>query len=146
MGALLSAKRSGPVTYAYRGDLETRLSFSKEIKTGHLKMCGFDKEIVAFEDVDAGDLQWRNVVRNEGIMRNHSLMRRFHTSCNSKVICMIGPIHSTIFEQPKVLPPFTHLEVTFERTRRISSSFQNWRICHIGFKCNGWCFTFGKLN
>ena len=103
--------------YAYRGDLEMRLSFSREIKTGHLRMCGFDKEIVAFEDVDAGDLQWWNVVRNEGMMRNHSLMRRFRTSCNSKVICMIGHIHSTIFEQPKVLPPFTHLEVTFERNK-----------------------------
>ena len=44
--------------YAYRGDLETRLSFSREIKTGHLRMCGFDKEIEAFENVDPGDLQF----------------------------------------------------------------------------------------
>ena len=80
-------------------------------------MCGFDEEIVAFEDVDAGDLQWQNVVRNEGVMRNHSLMRRFCTSCNSKVIRTIGCIHSTIYEQPKALPPFTHLEVTFERNK-----------------------------
>ena len=103
--------------YAYRGDLEMRLSFSREIKKGHLRMCGFDEEIVAFEDVDAGVLQWRNVVRNEAVMRNHSLMRRFCTSCNSKVICMIGCIYSTIFEQPKVLPPFTHLKITFERNK-----------------------------
>ena len=41
--------------YAYRGDLEMRLSISKEIKMGHLRMCDFDKEIVAFEHVDAGD-------------------------------------------------------------------------------------------
>ena len=103
--------------YAYRGDLEMRLSFSREIKTRHLRMCSSDEEIVAFEDVDAGDLQWWNVVRNEAMTRNHSLMRRFHTSCNSKVICTIGHIHSTIFEQAKVLPPFTHLEVTFERNK-----------------------------
>ena len=103
--------------YAYRGDLEVRLSFLREIKMGHLRMCGFDKEIVTFEDVDAGHLEWRNVVRNEGMMRNHSLMRRFRTSCNSKVIHMIRRIHSTIFEQPKALPPFTHLEVTFERNK-----------------------------
>ena len=80
-------------------------------------MCTFDEEIVAFEDVDAGDLQWWNMVRNEAMTRNHSLMRRFRTSCNSKVIRMIGCIHSTIFEQPKALPPFTHLEVTFERNK-----------------------------
>ena len=79
--------------YAYRGDLDMRLSFSKEIKMGHLRMCGLDEEIVAFEDVDAGDLQWWKVVTNEGVMRNHSLMRRFRTSCNSKVICMIRCIH-----------------------------------------------------
>ena len=104
--------------YAYRGDLEMRLSFSKEIKMGHLRMCGFDEEIEAFENVDAGDLQFWNVVRNVAVTRNHSLMRRFHTSCNSKVIHMIGCIHSTIFEQPKALPPFTHLEVTFERNKK----------------------------
>ena len=49
--------------------------------------------------------------------RNHSLMRRFCTSCNSKIIHMIGRIHSTIFEQPKALPPFTYLEVTFEKNK-----------------------------
>ena len=79
--------------YAYRGDLETRLSFSKEIKRRHLKMCGFEEEIHAFENVDAADLQFKNVVRNEAITRNHSLMRRFRTSCNSKIIHTIGRIH-----------------------------------------------------
>ena len=103
--------------YAYRGDLETRLSFSKENKGGHLRKCGFDEEIEAFEKLKAGDLQFKNVVRNEAVTRNHSLIRCFHTSCNSKIIRTIGHIHSTIFEQPKALPPFTHLEVTFERNK-----------------------------
>ena len=80
-------------------------------------MCGFDKEIEAFENVDAGDLQFRNVVRNVDMTRNHSLMRRFRASCNSKVIHTIGRIHSTIFGQPKALPPFIHLEVTFKRNK-----------------------------
>ena len=103
--------------YAYRGDLETRLSYSKKFKVGHLKMCSFDEEIEAFENVGAGDLQFWNMVRNVAMTRNHSLMRRFCASCNSKVIRMIGRIHSTIFEQSKVLPPLTHLEVTFERNK-----------------------------
>ena len=50
--------------YAYRGDLETRLSFSKEIKGGHLRMCSLDEEIEAFENVNAADLQFWNIVRN----------------------------------------------------------------------------------
>ena len=92
--------------YAYRGDLETRLSYPKEIKVGHLKLCGFDEEITAFEDIATGDLQYANVVRRQAITRNHALAR--HT---------IGRIHSTIFKQPKALPPHTHLEVTFERNK-----------------------------
>ena len=83
----------------------------------HLKMCSFDEEIEAFKNVDAGDLQFQNMARNVAVTRNHSLMWRFHTSCNSKIIHTIGRIHSTIFEQPKALPQFTHLEVNFERNK-----------------------------
>ena len=103
--------------YAYRGYLETRLSYPKEIKAGHLKICGFDEEIQAFENVDADDLQYVNVIRERAITRNHAFARRFRTCCNGKVIRTIGRIHSTIFEQPKALPPHTHLEITFERNK-----------------------------
>jgi len=103
--------------YAYRGDLETRLSYPKEIKMGHLKLSGFDEEIAAFEDVVLADLQFANVILNRAITKNHAFARRFNTCCNSKVIRTIGRIHSTIFEQPKALPPHTHLEVTFERNK-----------------------------
>ena len=62
-------------------------------------------------------MQYVNVVRNQAINNNHALVRRFHACCNSKVIRTLGRIHSTIFEQPKALPPHTHLEVTFERNK-----------------------------
>ena len=48
-----------------------KLSFSKEITMGDLRMCGFDKEIEAFKNVDAGDLQFQNVVRNVAKTRRH---------------------------------------------------------------------------
>ena len=62
--------------YAYRGDLETRLSYPKEIKMGHLKLCGFDEEITAFENVRPGDLQYANVVKNRAVTQNHAFARK----------------------------------------------------------------------
>ena len=42
---------SGSVLYSYRGDFETRLLNSKDIKEGSSVLLGFDEEVVAFEDV-----------------------------------------------------------------------------------------------
>ena len=102
---------------AWRGDIKTRLSFSKEVKEGHLKMCGFDEEDIAFDIVNANNIEWGRVVRGDAITQNHALARRFGIGMSIKVIKTIGHIHSSIFEQPKALPPFTKLEVTFERNK-----------------------------
>ena len=56
-------------------------------------------------------------MRGDAITQNHALARRFGIGMSSKVIRTIGCIHSSIFGQPKVLPPFTQLEVTFERNK-----------------------------
>ena len=103
--------------YTWRCDIETRLSFSKEVKEGHLKMCGFDEEDMVFDIVNANNIEWGWVVRGDAITQNHALARRFGIEMSSKVIRTIGCIHSSIFEQPKALPPFTELEVTFERNK-----------------------------
>ena len=103
--------------YAWRGDLETRLSYPKEVKEGHLSMCGFDEEGVAFDGLNVVDIGWGRAVRGEPIQTHHALTRRFVTGMSSKTIRTIGRIHSSIFEQPKALPPFTKLEVTFERNK-----------------------------
>ena len=42
---------SGSVLYPYRGDFETRLLNSKDVKEGSLQLMGFDEEVVPFEDV-----------------------------------------------------------------------------------------------
>ena len=102
---------------AWRGDIETRLSFPKKVKEEHLKMCGFDEEDMVFDIVNANNIEWGRVVRGDAITQNHALARRFGIGMNSKMIRTIGRIHSSIFEQPKALPPFTQLEVTFKRNK-----------------------------
>ena len=42
---------SGSVLYSYRGDFETRLLNSKDVKEGSAVLLGFDEEVVAFDDV-----------------------------------------------------------------------------------------------
>ena len=71
-------------------------------------MCGFDEEILAFEDLALADIPWTVVEQN------HALARRFATAAGSKVIWTIGQIHSSIFNQTKALPPGTKIQVTFD--------------------------------
>ena len=103
--------------YAYRGDLEMRLSYLKQIKEGHLKMCGFDEEILAFDDLAGGNIPLLAAAKGEVIEQNHTLARRFAAAAGSKVIHTISWIHSSIFDQMKALPPGTKIQVTFDRNK-----------------------------
>ena len=94
-----------------------RLSYPKQIKEGHLKMCSFDEEILAFDDLAVGDIPWSVAAKGEVIKQNHTLARRFAAAAGSKVIWTIGRIHSSIFDQMKALPPGTKIQVTFDRKK-----------------------------
>ena len=54
---------SGLVLYPYRGDFETRLLNSKDVKEGSLQLMGFDEEVMPFDDVRdiAADFPWEDV-------------------------------------------------------------------------------------
>ena len=103
--------------YAYRGDLEMQLSYQKQIKEGHLKMCSFDEEILAFDNLAVGDIPWMVAAKGQVIEQNHALVRRFVVAAGSKVIRTIGQIHSSIFDQMKALPPGTKIQVMFDRNK-----------------------------
>ena len=64
---------SGSVLYPYRGDFETRLLNSKDIKEGSLQLMGFNEEVLAFDDVRdvATDFLWENVA--EGTTEPYAL-------------------------------------------------------------------------
>ena len=57
---------SGLVLYSYRGDFETRLLNSKDVKEGSAVLQGFDEEVIAFEDVpdDDANFPWENVANS----------------------------------------------------------------------------------
>ena len=80
-------------------------------------MCGFDEEILAFEDLALADIPWMAAARGQVVKQNHALARRFVTAAGSKVIWTIGRIHSSIFDQMKALPPGTKIRVTFDRNK-----------------------------
>ena len=103
--------------YAYRGDLGMQLSYLKQIKEGHLKMCSFDEEILAFDNLAVGDIPWTVAANGEVVKQNHALARRFAGAAGSKVIWTISQIHSSIFDQTKALPPGTKIQVTFDRNK-----------------------------
>ena len=64
-------------------------------------MCGFDEEILAFDDLAAGNIPWTAAAGGEVIKQNHALARRFAAAAGSKKIRTIGQIHSLIFDQMK---------------------------------------------
>ena len=98
--------------YAYRGDLETRLSYSIMAKENMLGICGFDEESTAFEETHQVELTWDDTSQWTA---SGAMKQRFLASKNSKMMYIVGRIHSEIFDQPKLLPPNTVLDIEFER-------------------------------
>ena len=112
----------GSVLYPYRGDLQTRLLNSKDVKEGSLQLMGFDEEVVPFDDVRdvAADFPWENVAEGTtepDALAHAALNRRYKRSCLSKSIFLITPIFSEIFDQDKWLPPKTKLFISLEQNK-----------------------------
>ena len=112
----------GSVLYPYRGDFETRLLNSKDVKEGSLQLMGFDEEVVPFEDVRdvAADFPWEDVANGTtepDALAHAALNRRYKQSCLSKSIYLITPIFSEIFDQDKWLPPKIKLFISLEQNK-----------------------------
>ena len=113
---------SGSVLYSYRGDFETRLFNTKDVKEGSAALMGFDEEIVAFESVTdvAANFPWEEVADDTtepDSLAHAALNRRYKRSCQSKSIFLVTPIFSEIFDQDKWLPPKTKLFISLEQNK-----------------------------
>ena len=113
---------SGSMLYPYRGDFETRLNHTLNVKEGSLELMGFDEEVVAFDELDDNNdnFDWENVSGGvvEPDAKGHAaLCRRFKRSFASKNIYLITPIFSSLFEQEKYLPPHTKLYISLEQNK-----------------------------
>ena len=76
-------------------------------------MMGFDEEMKAFDEIDNGDIHWDDA--NPAQHEYAAVLRRYLRGKASKNMYTIARIHSEIFEQTKLLPPNTVLDVDFDR-------------------------------
>ena len=61
--------------YGHRGDIEMRLSYPQTVKESSLNMSGFDKEQVAFDDINAANIHFED---STNIARPHrAILRRY---------------------------------------------------------------------
>ena len=99
--------------YSHRADIENRLSYPDTVKKGHLSMMGFDEEMEAFDQIDNADIHWDDASPAEHAYP--AILRRYLKGKASKNMYTIARIYSEIFEQPKLLPPNTVLDIDFDR-------------------------------
>ena len=99
--------------YSHRADIENRLSYPNTVKKGHLSMMGFDKEMEAFDEINNADIHWDDADPAEHAYP--AILRRYLKGKASKTMYAIVKIHSEILEQPKLLPPYTVLNIDFDR-------------------------------
>ena len=98
---------------SHRADRENRLSYPDVVKKGHLSIMGFDEEMEAFDDINNADIHWDDA--NPAEHAYPAILRRYLKGKASKNMYTIARIHSEIFEQPKLLPPNTVLDIDFDR-------------------------------
>ena len=99
--------------YSHRADIEHRLSYPDTVKKGYLSMMGFDEELEAFDEINNGDIHWDDA--NPAEHAYPAILRRYLKGKASKNMYTIARIHSEIFEQLKLLPPNTVLDIDFDR-------------------------------
>ena len=98
--------------YSHRVDIENRLSYPDMVKKGHLSMMGFNEEMEAFDKINNGDIHWDDA--NPAEHAYPAILRRYLKGKASKNMYTIARIHSEIFEQLKLLPPNTVLDIDFD--------------------------------
>ena len=99
--------------YSHRVDIENRLSYPDTVKKGHLSMMGFDEELESFDKINNGDIHWVDADPAEHVYP--AILRRYLKGKASKNMYTIARIHSEIFEQLKLQPPNTVLDIDFYR-------------------------------
>ena len=76
-------------------------------------MMGFVEEMEAFDEINNADIHWDDADPAEHAYP--AILRRYLSAKASKNMYTIPRIHSEIFEQLKLLPPNTVLDMDFDR-------------------------------
>ena len=99
--------------YSHRADIENRFSYPDTVKKGHFSIMGFDEELEDFDRLNNDNIHWADA--NPTQHAYPAILRRYLKGKASKNMYTIARIHSEIFEQPKLLPPNTVLDIDFHR-------------------------------
>ena len=90
-----------------------RLLYPQTVKESSLNMSGFDEEQAAFDDINGANLHFNDAMNT--CHPHRAILRRYVQGQASRHIYTIGRIHSEIFDQTKLLPPNSVLDIEFER-------------------------------
>jgi hypothetical protein len=103
--------------YMYKADLENRLGYGTNVKTGSLSLQLYDEESRAFETLTPEALTKMFSQDGDTVFdaRDAALRARYQKTKGSKQIQFMGDIHHGLFQQDKFLPPQTSLEIIFDR-------------------------------
>ena len=74
---------------------------------------GFDEELEDFDRLNNDNIYWADANLTQHAYP--AILRRYLKGKASKNMYTIARIHSEIFEQPKLLPPNTVLDIDFDR-------------------------------
>ena len=99
--------------HSHRVDIENRLSYPSMVKKGHFSMMGFDEELEDFDRLNNDNIHWADA--NPTQHAYPAILRRYLKGKASKTMYVTARIQSEIFEQPKLLPPNTVLDIDFDR-------------------------------
>ena len=89
------------------------LSYPDTVKKGNLSMMGFDEELEDFDRLNNCNIHCDYA--NPAEHAYPAILRRYLKGKTSKHMYTTERIHSEIFEQPKLLPPNTVLDIDFDR-------------------------------
>ena len=104
----------GDNLYMYRGDFENRLSFNRQAKESSLGITGWDEEAYPFDGLDPNyPFPDRPPVAADEA--HPALMRRYLKTAGGRTVWTIGRIHSDIFDQKKLLPDNSKVEIALDR-------------------------------
>ena len=90
-----------------------RLSYPQTVKESSLNMSGLMKNKMLLMILMEANIHFNNAM-NPGHL-HRAILRRYMQGQASRCIYTTGRIHSEIFDQTKLLPPNSVLDIEFER-------------------------------
>ena len=99
--------------YTYRADLENHLGMDIGVQTRSMSVEGYYPETTCFGDITAD--KFIKLLGGTSTKCDAGMKKRMAMSKKSKHFAVITRIYDDICQQPKLLPPGTAMDFTFER-------------------------------